>query len=151
MGLASKVGNALTDFWSRNKLDDLDTPKKFSESIRYLPSASETVALNRIPEGVLSQSELEKYKADIHEYFGAANSPTQKSVERLCKQYEQCYQLLEQAMKVKTENLHMDLIERVRFLFFRILTAVGIAAVILGTSYLAKIWEIPIPMLRIAG
>ena len=45
-----------------------------------------------------------------------------------------------------TVNDDADLVEKKRFLFFRILTAIGIAAVVLLTSYLALTWEIPLPL-----
>lgn len=42
-----------------------------------------------------------------------------------------------------------DLREKFRFLAFRMLLAVGIATVVLLTGYLAKVLEIPLPMLRL--
>ena len=39
-----------------------------------------------------------------------------------------------------------DFREKLRFLVFRMLTAVGIASVILLTSFLAMIWGIPLPL-----
>ena len=48
------------------------------------------------------------------------------------------------------QALKADLIERRRFLRYRIYTAVGIAAVLLITGYLAQRWNIPLPLLRIA-
>jgi hypothetical protein len=51
----------------------------------------------------------------------------------------------------KTEILKADMQERLRFLAFRIATAVGIALVVLGTGAMAKCLEIPLPLLRIAS
>ena len=42
-----------------------------------------------------------------------------------------------------------DLREKIRFLLFRMALALGIAAVILLTGYLAKALEIPLPLLRL--
>lgn len=44
-----------------------------------------------------------------------------------------------------------DLREKLRFLAFRMLLAVGIAAVVLLTGYFAKAMEIPLPLLRLPG
>ena len=42
-----------------------------------------------------------------------------------------------------------DLFDRASSLAFRMLTALGIAAVVLLTGYLAQTWRIPLPMLRL--
>lgn len=42
-----------------------------------------------------------------------------------------------------------DLREKLRFFAFRMLLAIGIAAVVLLTGYAAKVLEIPLPMLRL--
>ena len=55
------------------------------------------------------------------------------------------------SISVKTNSAHVDLIDRYRFLLFRLLTAIGFAIILLATGYLAKIWEIPLPLLRIVG
>lgn len=53
-----------------------------------------------------------------------------------------------QLKNTRKQEAWADLQERIRYLFFRILTAIGIAAVILGTAYLANRWDIPLPLLR---
>jgi hypothetical protein len=44
------------------------------------------------------------------------------------------------------EILRIDLKEKQRYLFFRILTAIGIAAVVLATAYIANKYSIPLPL-----
>jgi hypothetical protein len=44
------------------------------------------------------------------------------------------------------EILRIDLKEKQRYLFFRILTAIGIAGVVLGTAWVANRYGIPLPL-----
>jgi len=39
-----------------------------------------------------------------------------------------------------------DLREKARLLIFRLLTAIGISAIVLSTSFLAKLWDIPLSL-----
>lgn len=50
--------------------------------------------------------------------------------------------------ELKQERLH-DWGEKARALLFRMLTGVGVAAIVLATGYLAQLWQIPIPLLRV--
>jgi hypothetical protein len=65
--------------------------------------------------------------------------------------YRRAYADREQLLhSVRVED-DADLREKFRFLAFRMVLAVGIAAVVLLTGYVAKVAEIPLPLLRLPG
>ncbi|MDO6611262.1 hypothetical protein Q4601_18870 [Shewanella sp. 1_MG-2023] len=53
------------------------------------------------------------------------------------------YEALQDERKIEA---WADFREKLRLLLFRVLTAIGIASIILLTSFLAMIWGIPLPM-----
>ncbi|MGB2106492.1 MAG: hypothetical protein ACPHVV_04510 [Porticoccaceae bacterium] len=62
--------------------------------------------------------------------------------------YERLHQI---SLKLTSENLqksNLDLSERWRYLFFRGLTAITIAATVLVTGYLSSLLQIPLPMIK---
>lgn len=67
------------------------------------------------------------------------------------KDYGKLYYAYKRLIDTRRQDSWADYHERLRYLLFRILTAVGIAAVVLGTGYLAKCWNIPLPLLRVAS
>lgn len=54
-------------------------------------------------------------------------------------------------LSIEKQTTRADIETKIRYLIFRILTAIGIAAVILGTGYIAHKLGIPLPLLRIAA
>jgi hypothetical protein len=64
-----------------------------------------------------------------------------------------CYQSLvsrhKELLNIEVQVRKSDLESKMRFLIFRILTAIGIAVVILGTGFVAHELEIPLPLLRL--
>lgn len=94
-------------------------------------------------------------------YNSAHNELTEEDVIRHVKdQFNRSRDLNIRSMYTHIYNAYMELInqrrqeawadfkERVRYLVFRILTAIGIAAVIMATYYLAARWGIQLPMTR---
>ena len=99
----------------------------------------------------LTDDEKKQFEKSVYEYVGSEDGPLTNEFKNFGEQYEKAYLLLEQSMAVKTNNLHMDWVERMRFLWFRLITAIGFAAILLLTGYFAKTWEIPLPLLRMAN
>ena len=58
---------------------------------------------------------------------------------------EEFYELID----LRKQEVWADFVERFRLLLFRVLTAVGIATVVLVTGYIANKLGIPLPLLRI--
>lgn len=56
---------------------------------------------------------------------------------------------LENLLDRKKEEVRADMLEKVRFLIFRIALAISLAAVVMTTYAIAGRWGIPMPMLRI--
>jgi hypothetical protein len=52
-------------------------------------------------------------------------------------------------LSIEKQTTRSDIESKLRFLLFRMLTAIGIAFVVLGTGYLAKTLGIPLPLLRL--
>lgn len=63
--------------------------------------------------------------------------------------YEKAFVMYQAIENERKQEAWADMKERIRYLVFRVLTAVGIAAVVLGTGYLAQCWGIPLPLLRV--
>mgnify|MGYP000485748916 FL=1 len=74
-----------------------------------------------------------------------------KHISNVCNTYAVMDSRYKTATDYKEQYQSADLIERKRYLLFRILTATGIAAVILLTGYLAQKLNIPLPLLKLAG
>lgn len=148
MGLSEKTGNALSDFWVNKDISELDSPIEHKNRMTEIINRSRSAAINRLPDK-LTDEERKEFEDRLYEYVGSKDSPLDSEINELNNQYERVYVLLEQSMAVKTKNLHMDWIERLRFLWFRLVTAIGFGAILLLTGYLAKLWEIPLPLLRL--
>lgn len=71
-----------------------------------------------------------------------------RMVHKSSSDYSSLLNRYEKLINERKQDAYADLVERFRYLLFRILTAVGIAIVILGTGYLAHKWGIPLPFLR---
>jgi hypothetical protein len=145
--LASKIGNSLSDFWSRNNINDLHNPIEFRAKLQEILQTAKSASINRLPD-TITDIQKNEFTSSVHEYLCADSSPMVKEVNKLCDQYESSYKLLEQALQVKSNNLHLDWIERMRYLGFRLVTGIGIAAIVLLAGFLAKKWDIPLPLLR---
>lgn len=63
--------------------------------------------------------------------------------------YIKLYEVNRKLQNTRRQELLSDIYESLRGLFFLILRAVSIAAVILLTGYLAHEWGIPLPLLRL--
>ncbi|WP_020409827.1 hypothetical protein [Hahella ganghwensis] len=69
-------------------------------------------------------------------------------VDGLNKKYQKLYSKHSEYLKEERLVAKLDLRERLRYLVFRMLTGVGIAAIVLATGWIAKEFEIPLPLLR---
>ncbi|MEW8288744.1 MAG: hypothetical protein AB2697_22400 [Candidatus Thiodiazotropha endolucinida] len=72
------------------------------------------------------------------------NSPLQN----LRRSYSETYNGYQTLADKRRQEAKADMVERIRYLFFRMLTAIGIAAVVMTTYYLAGEWGIQLPMAR---
>jgi len=63
--------------------------------------------------------------------------------------YERMHEEHAHLINVRKQEIYSDLVERFRLLLFRVLTAIGIATVVLCTGYFANKFGIPLPLLRI--
>ena len=97
-------------------------------------------------------AELEKYVKFIAEHRAIKNAPAELSghdlevLGRKIQDYRELYEAHRRLVDIWESDAMADLADRWRFLFFRIATAIGIAAVILGTYALADYWGIAMPM-----
>ncbi len=64
------------------------------------------------------------------------------------RNYSTLFHAHEGFLSVEKQDSSADYRERRRFLAFRILTALGIALIVLGTSWIAKCLEIALPLSR---
>ncbi|MET0061093.1 MAG: hypothetical protein ABW176_02255 [Candidatus Thiodiazotropha endolucinida] len=62
--------------------------------------------------------------------------------------YMRMYNAFKLVLHERRQEARADMKERIRYFVFRVLTAVGIAAVVMGTYYLAGEWGIQLPMTR---
>ncbi|MEW8548575.1 MAG: hypothetical protein AB2693_34165 [Candidatus Thiodiazotropha sp.] len=67
------------------------------------------------------------------------------------RSYRETYSAYHALVDVRRQEAKADMVERIRYLLFRMLTAIGIAAVVLATYYLAGVWGIQMPMARALG
>ena len=92
-----------------------------------------------------SGSENDVIKADVSKNIkGHIHS-------QVCSKYVTLWNELKSANDLYIQEKKSDLNNRLRYLLFRMLTGVGIAAIILIMGYCAKKWEIPLPLLRLAS
>jgi hypothetical protein len=85
-----------------------------------------------------------------YEHFEKINT-AQREVTLLQEKYSSAITLIEEYRDAYAQDKKADLVDRLRYLVFRIATAIGIAAVILTTGYLAHRWNIPLTLLRVAA
>ncbi|MEW7973859.1 MAG: hypothetical protein AB2821_10295 [Candidatus Thiodiazotropha endolucinida] len=64
------------------------------------------------------------------------------------RSYYETYNAYQILVDERRQEAKADMVERIRYLLFRMLTAIGIAAVVMGTYYLAGEWGIELPMAR---
>ena len=73
-----------------------------------------------------------------------------RSYDRCKEMYRAIIRSHKELLNVEIQIRKSDLESKARFLIFRLLTAIGIAAVILGTGVIAYELQIPLPLLRIS-
>tara|TARA_R110002124_G_C8930474_1_gene511951 strand:+ start:1326 stop:1838 length:513 start_codon:yes stop_codon:yes gene_type:complete len=71
------------------------------------------------------------------------------AISKLKKNGALCRKVALELVDQRNEEAKAHLYEQFRFVVFRMLTGIGIAAIVLGTAYLAHILEIPLPGLRL--
>jgi hypothetical protein len=100
------------------------------------------LAIKMSQEGHSTDDIQEKILSQLkNDEFGGPNMLS--GYDRMLNEYNEIIDLRKQEMWA-------DLVERVRYLLFRVLTAIGIAAVILGTGLIAHKAGIPLPLLKVS-
>jgi hypothetical protein len=112
----------------------LNSTKELEDSIRAMVAEAANAAVNRritnvssFVDGVISglfQDTLTRYR-NAHAVMGKVNN-------------------------LRRQEDWADSVDRLKLLLYRVATTMCIAAVVLGTSYLAHRWGIPLPLLRLA-
>ena len=74
-----------------------------------------------------------------------------RSYDRCKEMYRAIIRSHKELLNVEIQIRKSDLENKARFLIFRLLTAIGIAAVVLGTGYVAYRLQIPLPLLRLSS
>lgn len=69
-------------------------------------------------------------------------------LEEIARDYKVIYEERNDLLNAREQTRWATLVDHVTALIFRTVLALTIAAVVLGTAYLAKRWDIPLPMLR---
>ncbi|WP_316365370.1 hypothetical protein [Candidatus Thiodiazotropha sp. CDECU1] len=69
-------------------------------------------------------------------------------LENIRVSYSAMYTAYKALVDERRQEAKADMVERIRYLIFRILTAIGIAVVVMWTYYLAGEWGIELPMTR---
>ncbi|MEW8070682.1 MAG: hypothetical protein AB2826_09675 [Candidatus Thiodiazotropha sp.] len=72
-------------------------------------------------------------------------------LKNLRRSYLETYNGYQTLADKRRQEARADMVERIRYLFFRILTAIGIAVVVMVTYYLAGEWGIQLPMAKVLG
>jgi hypothetical protein len=115
-------------------------PKEFSSQLTRAATQVVNMAARELSGGANAKQVVDALTVeDVRRRLGLAEIETDYAV--LHSQRER----LLHAVSVEDAA---DLREKFRFFAFRMLLAVGIAAVVLLTGYVAKVLEIPLPMLR---
>ena len=148
MTLKNNVQGSLTDYWDRTDTKNISEPEKMKAELKGVLETLIEASYNRLPESLPGENK-EDYSKQVNEYVSSEGF--QKRVNQITEEYEKLHNQHKKAMAVRTSSLDVDLIEKRRLLIFRMVTALGFAAVLLFTGYLAKKWEIPLPLLRLVG
>ncbi|MEW8042490.1 MAG: hypothetical protein AB2800_20075 [Candidatus Thiodiazotropha endolucinida] len=82
-----------------------------------------------------------------HMRYHLGRSPLQN----LRRSYIETYNGYQALVDERRQEAKADMVERIRYLFFRMLTAIGIAIVVMVTYYLAGEWGIQLPMAKVLG
>ncbi len=92
----------------------------------------------------------QNFEEESHKFSEFLNSKehnvNHKKKQYLTSSYKRMYDLYDDTIQKRKEILNIDLQERIRFLVFRIATAIGIAGVVLLTAYIAHKYGIPLPL-----
>lgn len=105
----------------------------------------EVLKLQRNNENVTA----EEIKNSLAEKYSAKTFQTntfESSYRDILNKFSQAKNNLDKLVDVKKQYAKMDWWEKCRALLLRVSTAIFIASIILCASYLAKEWEIPLPL-----
>jgi hypothetical protein len=133
--------------------------KEYLEKIRniYAPhpdpadidSALQTIRVGLVQS--LSIEELNKYKGMEAVMINSEILQKKRDVRDrsayVLEKYQQLYSVYKSLIDIKKQEAAAETWTGWKMVFFRTLTALSIAAVVLGTAYIAKEYNIPLPML----
>ena len=88
------------------------------------------------------------------DFMTAYNTRWNKSncnFQEIINKYEQMLARYNKYQDARKLEQRADTRDKIKTLFFRILTTASIAAIILGTGWIADTYNIPLPLLRLAG
>ena len=125
-------------------------PDQYKAELKALCIESIVRIRTKRGETTLSEMEIQEIKKEIEEEF----FQQQKNLNlghKLNATYSRMYSEYTRIKVMQKNESNADYSERMRYLAFRLLTAIGIAAVILSTSYLANKWDIPLSFIRMAA
>ncbi|NVK23922.1 MAG: hypothetical protein HWE10_03240 [Gammaproteobacteria bacterium] len=133
-------GNTLVEHWK-----EIIGQKSFGKMKEFNSNALQTKHETLISEVIKlsrnSNKSEEQIKSALKKYFESYEETT----ESFFNHHQNAIKRANELSDFEKRALKLDFKERLRFLVFRILTAIGIAAVVLLTAYLADLWGIPLP------
>lgn len=134
---------------ARSRLED-----QFGRRMRPIdPPADFNAQLSRLCQELVNRTVREAQgKADAKQIINSLSAPDVRQrlgITEMEGNYGRLHGDRETLLHSMRVEDRADLREKFRFLAFRMLLALGIAAVVLMTGYVAKVAEIPLPMLRI--
>lgn len=135
------------------RAQEADPGKDPKSLMREFDQAVERVALTSINEALsrtnLSPDDVQRIKDAVTPIIPDRTTGLMRTIGQVKTNYIKLYEVNRKLQNTRRQELLSDIYESLRGLFFLILRAVSIAAVILLTGYLAHEWGIPLPLLRL--
>ena len=135
------------------RAQEADPGKDPKSLMREFDQAVERVALTSINEALsrtnLSPDDVQRIKDAVTPIIPDRTTGLMRTIGQVKTNYIKLYEVNRKLQNTRRQELLSDIYESLRGLFFLILRAVSIAAVILLMGYLAHEWGIPLPLLRL--
>ena len=135
------------------RAQEADPGKDPKSLMREFDQAVERVALTSINEALsrtnLSPDDVQRIKDAVTPIIPDRTTGLMRTIGQVKTNYIKLYEVNRKLQNTRRQELLSDIYESLRGLFFLILRAVSIAAVILLTGYLAHEWGSPLPLLRL--
>lgn len=131
--------------WTRKIQDLWEARRHQNEYRRYLNKPDELFTeIEAAIKSTLQRHDLQEHQAEETLKKLRMNGRYDKAKNT----YEQIVRAHNELLNIENQLRKSDLESKARFLLFRILTAISIALVVLGTGWVAHKFGIPIPLLR---